>query len=72
MFQLLGIKVFNSSKQILFLLLFFYSWKQNNNFTITQLVSSTSLFASNIILGHNTNTTLGVSTIRTLNQKVAC
>ena len=42
MFQLLRIKVFNSSKQILFFLLLFYSWKQSNNFTITHLVSSPS------------------------------
>lgn len=30
MFQLLRIKVFNSSKQTLFFLLLFYSWKQSN------------------------------------------
>ena len=42
MFQLLRIKVFNSSEQILFFLLLFYSWKQSNNFTIAHLVSSPS------------------------------
>ena len=42
MFQLLRIKIFNSSKQILFFLLLFYSWKQSNNFIITHLISSPS------------------------------
>ena len=55
MFQLLCIKVFNSSKQILFFLLLFYSWKQSNNFTITHLVSSPSCFKYHSGLKHEYN-----------------